>query len=88
MPAVIDKFGRVVIPRKLRREKGLAPGTKVDILPAENGVSIVPAKDKPLLRRKNGLLVYTGPWPKGLDIVEFIQQQREERIRHVCGLDK
>jgi AbrB family looped-hinge helix DNA binding protein len=88
MHANVDKRGRVVIPKKLRVAKGLTPGTRVEFLPTKSGVAIVLSPSNPYLAWENGVLVYKGPWPKDLDVTEFIERQREERIRQLCGLDK
>ena len=45
MTVKMDKFGRVLIPKDVRREQGLAPGTELEIERCEaGGVRLVPLK--------------------------------------------
>ncbi|MFB3891879.1 MAG: AbrB/MazE/SpoVT family DNA-binding domain-containing protein [Phycisphaerae bacterium] len=85
MTITTDKFGRLVLPKKFRDAMGADPGVPLEAKLEGTRVIIERKREMPLLRRKNGILIYTGPWPKGVDI---IQQQREERIKHILGLDK
>jgi AbrB family looped-hinge helix DNA binding protein len=57
MEAVIDKAGRVVLPKSIRDALGLLPGTTVDISPYGAGVQIVPAGRTARLAEENGRLV-------------------------------
>lgn len=54
---VIDKFGRVLIPKKVRTNLCLTPGSVLEIEEKETGVTIHPAVEKPILITKEGVLV-------------------------------
>ena len=93
MTVTIDKFGRVLIPKPLRDQLGLAAGAELS-LDVHTGGDGAPAlelravPEAPPLVRKNGRLVYTGAIdPEGQDIVAFIQEQRLARTRHLAGVD-
>jgi len=54
---VIDKAGRVVLPKSIRDALGLLPGTTVDISPYGAGVQIVPAGRTARIVEEDGRLV-------------------------------
>ncbi len=57
MRAVVDSMGRVVIPKSLRDELGLVPGTEIDISRFGGGVHIEPGGRTASLRREGKYLV-------------------------------
>ena len=60
MLTTLDKFGRVKIPKKIRKHLGIHSGTTLNI--SENGKRIViesVQENEPLVE-KNGILVFTG----------------------------
>ena len=60
MQTVIDKFGRVVIPKLVRLHLGLVAGTPLNIEERDNKVLLEPVEDKTCLVEKDGLLVFSG----------------------------
>ena len=93
MTVTIDKFGRVLIPKPLRDQLGLAAGAELS-LDVQTGGDGAPAlelravPDVPSLALRNGRLVYTGPVDsEGHDIVAFLQSQRLARARHLAGVN-
>lgn len=69
MEAVIDKAGRVVLPKAIRDALGLLPGTTVDISRYGAGVQIVPAGRTARLVEEDGLLVAVGDTPVDDDVL-------------------
>jgi len=63
MEAVIDRAGRVVLPKPIRDALGLLPGTKVDISPYGAGAQILPAGRTARLVEEDGVLVAAGQTP-------------------------
>lgn len=57
MEGIIDRAGRVVLPKPLRDALGLLPGTTVDISAYGAGVQIVPAGRTARLVEESGRLV-------------------------------
>ncbi len=57
MEAIIDRAGRIVLPKSIRDALGLLPGTTVDISAYGAGVQIVPAGRTARLVEENGRLV-------------------------------
>lgn len=60
MDAIVDKMGRIVIPKALRHALGLAPGPHVDISPYGEGLQIVRGGRTARLTRSSGRLVAGG----------------------------
>jgi AbrB family looped-hinge helix DNA binding protein len=80
----IDKAGRVVLPKSLRDSLRLAAGDELLVEADGEEIHLVPVRPEALLKKKQGIWVYHGD-TSHIDIVEFINQQREERSREVIG---
>ncbi len=74
----LDRFGRVLIPKNIRSEIGISPGTQLEIEAHDEGLLLKPVHGEPNVTNKEGVLVFsctsTG------DIVQSVQEQREERL--------
>lgn len=86
MEAKLDKFGRIVIPKKVRDDLGLQPGDRLDIREGEGGILLKPLHEDGHIVVKGGILVFTGTLEG--NIPDVIRADREERDRHVSGLRK
>ena len=84
MKTKIDNFGRVLIPRNIRKKSGLKPGDILEIEQNENQILISKRQLKSGIIEKNGLLVFdcelTG------EFKDFVNIIREERIKTASGL--
>lgn len=61
MDAVVDKMGRIVIPKAMRDSLGLTPGTQVDISVYGDGLQVVRGgRTATLTRSRGGRLVAEG----------------------------
>lgn len=60
METVIDKFGRVVIPKRLREDLDLKPGSALQVEELNGGILLRPVQEEPQVRVKNGVLVFSG----------------------------
>ena len=79
METTLDKFGRIVIPKRVRDDLGLKPGAILKIEQADQGILMEPVNEGPHVVVKNGVLVFSGT-PTG-DIVGAIQLNRQERLK-------
>jgi AbrB family looped-hinge helix DNA binding protein len=78
----IDKAGRIVVPKQIRDTLHLTPGTKLNINIEGNQI-ILRHEAKPRgLYRKRGMLVYDSGRPVPPDAVDWVKQDREDRIEH------
>jgi AbrB family looped-hinge helix DNA binding protein len=75
----VDRFGRVVIPKETRDHFGLAPGTAVTVVDAEEGVLLKPGAPEAPLAARGGVLVFSGRTTA--DPEAQIRRTREERVR-------
>jgi AbrB family looped-hinge helix DNA binding protein len=92
MTITIDKFGRILIPKSIRKELGLEPGTVLDlsVLTAQKELQLKPVVEKTYV------IEYTEwGWPvitstlssekSTFSIPDFINQSREERADQISG---
>ena len=60
MEAILDKSGRIVIPKKIREDFNLRPGSPIRIEEGKEEILLTPIEEKPVLVEKDGVLVFTG----------------------------
>ncbi len=85
MVTIIDKFGRVTIPKKFRERLGINSKTKLNI--SENGERIViePVQNNEHLIDKDGILVFTGKLDRKRS--DFVRNDRNQRIHKLLSND-
>lgn len=83
MEATLDKFGRIVIPNRVREEFGLDPGTVLEIESGEGKIVLSPRRDQPDLVREDGVLVFTGEAVG--DLESAVEAHRNRRSREVVA---
>ena len=83
MKTILDRFGRIVVPKEIRDRLGLKPGAEMEI--DENGSEVVlkPVEHETPLRLEDGVLVFTGT--ATADLMEAIRSHREERLLKVAS---
>ena len=79
MQTTMDRFGRIVLPKKLRDYFNLEPGSQFDIEESGQEIILKPIYGKPNLRLKEGVLVFTGV-PLG-DLQKAVARHRDERLQ-------
>ena len=78
----IDKFGRVLLPLKIRRKLGIEPGSKLVIEVSEDEITLTPSAAEGKLVRERGVLVWTGPiWDEDFDPIKADREQRDVKNR-------
>jgi AbrB family looped-hinge helix DNA binding protein len=75
----VDRFGRIVLPKKLRDDFNLEPGSQIQIEESGQKIILKPIHGEPNLRLKGGVLVFTGV-PVG-DLNKAVAKHRDERLR-------
>jgi AbrB family looped-hinge helix DNA binding protein len=81
METSLDRFGRIVIPKKIREDFNLKAGTSICIEESEEAIILKPVQGKPNLHVKDGVLVFSGT-PLA-DLSDALTQHREERMEQV-----
>jgi AbrB family looped-hinge helix DNA binding protein len=84
MKTAIDRFGRVVVPKSVRRNLGLEAGGELEIVETADAIVLRPIHRQPHLRVKDGVLVFTGDVG---DARDALQRVRSERLRKAGGLE-
>ena len=78
---IVDRFGRIVIPKKIRDDFNLEAGTQIRFEESEQGIMLKPIHGEPNLHWKDGVLVFSGS-ALG-DLREVLAKHREERERDI-----
>jgi AbrB family looped-hinge helix DNA binding protein len=85
MEATLDRFGRIVIPKQVRDDLGLSPGSVLKIEERAEGIVLKPVAESSPLVLKDGILVFTGEVEGDLETV--LRRGRDERSRRLAGLE-
>jgi bifunctional DNA-binding transcriptional regulator/antitoxin component of YhaV-PrlF toxin-antitoxin module len=87
MELTIDKFGRVVLPKKLRQHLGVGMSLTVEVTETAEGVLLKPVQRESGLMMKDGVLMLRGdpPGSPPIDWRKLIEEDREERIQHILN---
>lgn len=83
MEATLDRFGRIVIPKRVRQDLGLHEGTVLEIEEREDRIVLSVRREEPDLVREDGVLVYTGEAVE--DLEHAVEASRRSRSRGVAG---
>jgi AbrB family looped-hinge helix DNA binding protein len=75
----LDRFGRIVLPKKLRDDYNLEPGSQIQIEESGQKIILKPIHGESNLRLKDGVLVFTGV-PLG-DLNKAVSKHRDDRFR-------
>jgi AbrB family looped-hinge helix DNA binding protein len=77
---IIDKAGRVVIPKPLREELNLEPGDSLEVESAGEQITLRPVRGTGPLTKEHGVWVFHAGQPLPTSATdEMLQQVREER---------
>jgi bifunctional DNA-binding transcriptional regulator/antitoxin component of YhaV-PrlF toxin-antitoxin module len=86
MELSIDKFGRVVLPKKIREHLGVGLSLKVSVKETPEGILLQPVQQESGLMRKDGVLMFRGSGEQSqVDWRRQIEEDREERIQHILN---
>lgn len=77
MKTTIDAAGRLVIPKEIRRQAGLGPGTAVNVEWQDDRIQIEPAFLNVRLEWRGRLLVAVPETPVELLTVEDVEETRQ-----------
>ena len=72
----LDKFGRILIPKKMRERMHLKAGEKVRLHFEQDTLTVKPAAREPRLIEQNGFLVIDSDTPIEGDPIREIYEQR------------
>jgi AbrB family looped-hinge helix DNA binding protein len=88
MKLMIDKAGRIVLPKPVRDELQLSPGDALQLETRGEELTLRPIRENPPLRKKKGVWVYSAGEPLAASVVnETARDVRSERASRVRGRD-
>lgn len=83
MKTTIDRFGRIVVPKEMRKRFGLVPGAQVRIDEQDEEIVIRHVSERSPLVLEDGLLVFDGE--AAGDLISWVSKVREDRDVKVSG---
>lgn len=83
MEARLDRFGRIVLPKKAREAMGIGAGSVLEIEEEVDRLVLTVRREEPDLVLEDGVLVFTGK-PTG-DLEHAIETARRGRAGAVAG---
>jgi AbrB family looped-hinge helix DNA binding protein len=83
MEAILDKFGRILIPKQVRDDLGLSPGSVLKLEERDEEIVLKPVTERSPLVLEDGILVYTGEVEGDLEAA--LQRDRNERSRKLLA---
>lgn len=87
MELKIDKFGRVVLPKKIREHLGVGLSLRVEVKETPDGILLKPVRRESGLMMKDGVLILRGGGDDShINWDTLVEEEREERIRHIAGI--
>jgi AbrB family looped-hinge helix DNA binding protein len=78
MKTTLDRFGRVLIPKKLREGLGLEQGDALELQLEDGKLTLLPRRSPPMLCRKGRVLVVASEATG--DLSQVLNHLREERL--------
>jgi len=78
----IDKFGRIVIPKKIRNNFGLKNNSEVLIEAVKDGIIVHPEASVPIVMDKDGIIVVCSEPTEAF--TDFLKKDREDRIKKIA----
>ena len=84
---IVDAAGGIIVPERLSERFNLAAGTELEMETNRDSLQLRKVDAKPALVSKKGILVHHGDARATLDIVAFMQSERDSRSRRIAGED-
>jgi AbrB family looped-hinge helix DNA binding protein len=84
----LDKAGRVVIPKVLRKELHLAAGDALQLETIGEQITLRPLRAEVPIRKENGVWVFRSGQRTDVSIRKLIEEDREERHLSFLGRSK
>jgi AbrB family looped-hinge helix DNA binding protein len=83
MEVTLDRFGRLVIPKRVREDLGLRPGAVLEVEERDDQIVLSVRREKPDLVREGRVLVYDGEAVG--DLERAVEAQRLARSEEAAG---
>lgn len=83
METQVDKFGRIVIPKRIRTDLGLKSGSVLYVEEHHHEIVLKVAEPAFPIKVEGGVAVYTGQAVTNIE--SAVQNDREERLKKIGG---
>lgn len=84
MTTTLDKYGRILIPKRLRKLLGITPQTLLIISEQEKKIVIEPVPEEKPYEEKEGVIVFVGELE--VEYKSLIEKERKRRDDEILGL--
>jgi AbrB family looped-hinge helix DNA binding protein len=81
----IDPAGRIVLPKPIRERHGLRAGSEIELTESGDGLLLKLVEQRASLVQEGRFLVHRGTPSADFDPRRAIDDDREDRIRHLAG---
>ena len=81
MQVAIDKFGRMVLPKEIRDDFGLVPGSILNVEEETESIVLKPLKAESVVKEERGVWVFEGAVDKGAR--STLKQLRDDRLDRI-----
>jgi AbrB family looped-hinge helix DNA binding protein len=78
----MDKLGRIVVPKPLRKSLGLQADVELEAVEQPGGVLLRPVTQRPSMVQVDGLWVHQGAAEAGANWERLLDEVREERVQN------
>lgn len=85
MKLLIDRSGRIVVPKRIRERLGFRPDSEIEAVEQPGGILLRPAQEKPSMVRVDGFWVHQGVAEPGANWDRVVEDVREERTQAVLN---
>lgn len=83
---ILDKAGRIVLPKVVRDELQLSPGDSLDVESSEEQIVLRPARNSGQMKKENGVWVYDSGEALSAEAVQkTMRKVRDQRQRKALG---
>ena len=79
---MLDRAGRIVLPKRLRDRLRLTPGTALELESEGERITLRPVRPEATLRKESGVWVFQGQ-ASAASIPELVEAAREKRLREL-----
>jgi AbrB family looped-hinge helix DNA binding protein len=79
----IDKFGRIVLPKRIRDDLGMQREAELEITPQSAGILVRVVREGSALVKVDGIWVHRGSLEPGATWDNVVEGTREERIASI-----